>query len=169
MDNTLFEEKYSLYSNLIFKLSMTYLANKSDAEDVTQEVFIKLFTNKTPFDTLEHEKYWIIRVTINACKNHLRTFWNKNTTYLEDNLEEVEKNTEDDYSYIQELLFSLNEKYRVVLYLYYYEGYSIEEIAKILKITQSGVKMRLKRGREKLKLDLEAEDYEKKRIYSYDR
>lgn len=167
MDNQLFDEKYSLYSDLIFKLSMTYLGNKSDAQDITQDVFVKLFTTHQTFDTPQHERYWIIRVTINACKNHLSTFWNKNTVGIEA-IQDIPIN--DVHSDITELLYNLPPKYRIVLYLYYYENYSIEEISNALKIGKSAVKMRLKRGREKLKLDLEEEmDYVQKGLYSYNR
>ena len=167
MDNQLFDEKYSLYSDLIFKLSMTYLGNKSDAEDVTQDVFVKLFTTNQEFETPQHERYWIIRVTINACKNHLGTFWNKNTVGM-DTIQDMP--IDDATSNVTELLYNLPPKYRIVLYLHYYEGYSIEEISATLKVSKSAVKMRLKRGREKLKLDLEEEsDYEQKELYPCNR
>jgi RNA polymerase sigma-70 factor (ECF subfamily) len=154
MDDTLFEEKYALYSNLVFKLSMTYLGNQSDAEDITQDVFLKLFTNEQPFDSPQHERYWVIRVTVNACKNHLRAFWNRNTFGLE-TLQDIPTTENPYHDSVLETLYSLPPKYRVVLYLFYYEGYSVEEIATILKVSKSAVKMRLKRGREKLKLELE--------------
>lgn len=167
MDNQLFDEKYSLYSDLIFKLSMTYLGNKSDAEDITQDVFVKLFTTNQTFETPQHERYWIIRVTINACKNHLSTFWNKNTVGME-TIQDTPQN--DNYNEVNELLKNLPPKYKVVLYLYYYEDYSIEEISTVLKIGKSAVKMRLKRGREKLKIDLEEEsDYGQKEFYPCNR
>ena len=161
MNNEFFEEKYSLYSNLIFKLAMTYLCNKSDAEDITQEVFVKLLVNPPKFESLQHERHWIIRVTINLCKNHLGTFWNKKIRPIEEasNLTENYPNNE-----ITEMLFKLAPKYRIVLYMYYYEGYKMEEIAKILNISLSSVKMRMKRGREKLKLDLEVISCDQKGI-----
>lgn len=167
MDDKLFDEKYSLYSNLIFKLSMTYLGNKSDAEDIVQEVFIKLFTNTESFKTPEHERFWIIRVTINMCKNHLGTFWHKNIVPL-DSIQEQSEYTEYNND-ILDMLYSLPTNYRVALYLFYYENYSIEEISKILKVSKSAVKMRLKRGKEKLKLDLEENGYAKERFYPCDR
>lgn len=167
MDNELFEQKYSLYSNLIFKLSMTYLGNQSDAEDITQDVFIKLFTNAPQFESPQHERYWIIRVTINACKNHLSTFWNRNTVSM-DTIQDMP--IEENHSELTDMLYNLPPKYRLVLYLYYYEDYSIEEISTALKIGKSAVKMRLKRGREKLKLDLEEEsDYGQKEFYTCNR
>lgn len=166
MDDKLFDEKYSLYSKLIYKLSMTYLGNKSDAEDIVQEVFIKLFTTKEQFETCQHERYWIIRVTINMCKNHLGTFWNRNIVSI-DTIPEISQDIENND--ILEMLYQLPTNYRVALYLFYYEDYSIEEIAKILKVSKSAIKMRLKRGREKLKLNLEAEGYERERFYPCNR
>ncbi len=168
MDNRLFEEKYSTYSDLVFKLSMTYLGNQSDAEDITQDVFVKLFTNAPQFESPQHERYWIIRVTINACKNHLGTFWNRNTVGIE-TIQEMPY-TDDNTNIVTEKLYNLQPKYRVVLYLYYYEGYSIDEIATALKLSRSAIKMRLKRGREKLKLDLQEDtDYGKEGLYSCNR
>lgn len=153
MDNKLFEEKYSTYSDLVFKLSMTYLGNVSDAEDVTQDIFVKLFTNAPQFETPQHERYWIIRVTINACKNYLKTFWNRNTVGMEV-LEDM-PTTDDNTHTVTEKLYNLPPKYRVVLYLYYYEDYSIGEVAETLGCPQSTVKTRLRRGKARLKVQLE--------------
>lgn len=167
MDEALFEEKYSQYSDLVYRLSMSYLCNQSDAEDVTQDVFVKLFTNAPRFETPQHERYWIIRVTVNACKNHLGTFWNRNTVGM-DALQDTPCDVV--HSDVMEALRRLPPKYRAVLYLYYYEGYSVEEVATALRLGTSAVKMRLKRGREKLKLDLEEEnDYGRERLYPYGR
>lgn len=150
--NETFSEKYDLYGKTIFKIAMTYLGNKSDAEDVMQEVFIKLLYHAPEFKSKDYEKYWIIRTTSNICKNMLKSFWHKNT----DNLEGVSEYFSGQYeTNIAELLFQLEPKYRIVLYLMYYEGYSIKEIADMLSVSQSAVKMRLKRGREMLKLDIE--------------
>jgi RNA polymerase sigma-70 factor (ECF subfamily) len=168
MDNRLFEEKYTMYSDLVFKLSMTYLGNVSDSEDVTQDVFVKLFTNAPQFESPQHERYWIIRVTINTCKNYLGTFWNRNTIGME-TIEDMPY-TDNHTHIVTEKLYSLPPKYRVVLYLYYYEEYSIDEIATALKLSRSAIKMRLKRGREKLKLDLQEDtDYGEKGFYPCNR
>lgn len=147
-----FSAKYDTYSRTIFKIAMTYLANKSDAEDVMQEVFIKLLYNSSEFQNSDHEKYWIIRTTSNICKNMLKSFRHKNTENIEDLTEYL---SEPSHTNIAELLLELNPKYRIVIYLMYYEGYSVKEISEMLSITQSAVKMRLKRGRELLKLDIE--------------
>lgn len=147
-----FSAKYDTYSRTIFKIAMTYLANKSDAEDVMQEVFIKLLYNSPEFQNSDYEKYWIIRTTSNICKNMLKSFRHKNTENIEDFTEYL---SEPAQTNIAELLLELNPKYRIVIYLMYYEGYSVKEISEMLSITQSAVKMRLKRGRELLKLDIE--------------
>lgn len=160
-----FSEKYDMYSSMIFKIAMTYMGNKSDAEDVMQEVFIKLIYNSPEFSNSEHEKRWIICVTSNICRNILKSFRRKNTQ----SLEEIGNSLSVPFEYDNaEILFSLKPKYRIVLYLMYYENYSVSEIADILSISQSAVKMRLKRGREKLKLDIEEGlNYEKTGLNSH--
>jgi len=147
-----FSEKYEKYSSTIFKIAITYLANKADAEDVMQDVFIKLLYSSPDFDNDDYEKFWIIRTTSNICKNILKSFRHKNTEDIDDFKEFL---AEPSKTNIAELLLELNPKHRIVLYLMYYEGYSVKEISDMLCITQSAVKMRLKRGREQLKIDIE--------------
>lgn len=160
-----FSEKYDIYSSMIFKIAMTYMGNKADAEDVMQEVFIKLLYNSPKFNDNEHEKRWIICTASNICKNMLKSFRHKNTQ----SLEEISSFLSVPFEYDKaEILFSLKPEYRIVLYLRYYENYSVEEISKMLSISQSAVKMRLKRGRDRLKLDIEEGfTYEKTGIHSH--
>lgn len=145
-------KRYDLYKTILFRIAFSYLGNKQDCEDILQEAFIKLYLNSPFFPSLEDEKRWLIRITINLCKNHLRSFWHRNKMYLGD-LEEFASEMED-LQVLQEIL-NLPKKYNIVLHLYYIEGYKIKEIAEILKLSESAVKMRLKRGRELLKLEME--------------
>ncbi|MBH1940273.1 sigma-70 family RNA polymerase sigma factor [Mobilitalea sibirica] len=145
-------EKYQSYKSFLFRIAFSYVGNKQDSEDILQEAFIKLCYYAPDFSSAEDEKRWIIRVTINLCKNHLRSFWYKNKVNI-DNLESFayEPKTEE---VILDLL-RLPVKYKSVIQLYYFVGYKVSEIAEILNLSESGVKMRLKRGRELLKIELE--------------
>lgn len=145
-------EKYNLYKNMLFRIAFSYLGNKYDCEDVIQEAFIRLCYHAPEFADEENEKRWIIRVTINLCKNHLRSFWNRKKLSI-DGLEEYFG--QDEEIEIMSDIICLPEKYKSVILLYYISGYKIAEISQILNVTESAVKMRLKRGREKLKIELE--------------
>jgi RNA polymerase sigma-70 factor (ECF subfamily) len=145
-------EKYELHKTMLFRIAFSYLGNKYDCEDVIQEAFIKLCYKAPDFPSDEDEKRWLIRVTVNLCKNHLRSFWHRNKVNIDDLVELAAEPT--DTEVLQEIL-KLPNKYHIVLHLYYFEGYKISEISDILKLSESGVKMRLKRGRELLKIELE--------------
>lgn len=145
-------DKYNLYKNMLFQITFSYLGNKYDCEDVLQEAFIKLCYHAPEFSDEEHEKRWIIRVTINLCKNHLRNFWNRKKVSI-NGLEEY-FTTEEEIEIMSDII-TLPEKYKSTILLHYISGYKIAEIAEILKISESAVKMRLKRGREKLKIELD--------------
>lgn len=145
-------EKYDSYKTMIYRLAFSYLGNKQDSEDVLQDVFIKLCYSAPDFPSDEDEKRWIIRVTINLCKDHLRSFWRRNKVSLED-LDEYASIQEEKEDLLE--IINLPPKYKVVIHLYYFEGYNVSEIAKILNLSISAVKMRLKRGRELLKVEME--------------
>lgn len=150
-----FSQKYDRYGSMIYKIAMTYMGNTADAEDVMQEVFMRLLYKSPKFNDSEHEKRWIIRTTGNVCKDILKRFDRRFSI----NIEDVSRYLSVPFEYSStELLFSLKSEYRIVLYLRYYDNYSVEEIADILSISVSAVKMRLKRGRDKLKLDIEKEE-----------
>lgn len=106
-----FSEKYEKYSSTIFKIAITYLANKADAEDVMQDVFIKLLYSSPDFDNDDYEKFWIIRTTSNICKNMLKSFQHKNTEDIDDFKEFL---AEPSKTNIAELLLELNPKHRIL-------------------------------------------------------
>jgi len=145
-------EKYSLYKNILFQIAISYLGNKYDCEDVIQEVFIRLCYHAPEFEHDENEKRWLIRITINLCKNHVKSFWNRMKVPI-DGLEEYFSQDED--KEIMSDIIRLPAKYKTTILLHYIVGYKISEISEILSLTESAVKMRLKRGRELLRVELE--------------
>jgi len=130
------------------------MKSKTDAEDIMQEVFLKVVEGKTPaFQSAEHEKAWLARVTVNQCRSRLRSPWRKKTEPLLD----IYKAQDDKEQELLEIVFSLPLKYRIVIHLFYYEGYSTKEIAEITGQKDSTVRSTLTRARHMLKDFLEGE------------
>ena len=146
-----FETAYDTYSAAVYRLALVYLGRPADAEDVTQETFVRLLCRAPAFADEEHRRRWLLRVAANLCRDQLRGFWRKRVTELEDVLPAAPAEERE----AARAMMALPEQYRLPIHLHYYEGYSVAEIAGILKLGQSAVKMRLKRGREMLKLELE--------------
>lgn len=153
-DNRLFTEKYRIYGDMLYRLSMVYMSNPMDSEDVMQDAFMKLLVKAPEFNDQEHEKRWLLRITINICKNKLKEKWRRSRVPLNENMFSLE--TKEDHE-LADLIVSLPGKLKAPIHLFYFEGYKVAEIAKILQISISAVKMRLKRGREQLRLELENE------------
>lgn len=156
-----FIEIFNLYKNDIYRLSFSYTKNISDADDIVQNVFVKLFRHQELFDKnfLEIKK-WLVRVTINECKTLLLSSWKKKIIPKNEEYEKLSFTVIHSNSILSEVL-ELPKKYRVVIYLYYYEGYKIREISELLKISETNVQTRLSRAREKLKNVLKEDNYEK--------
>lgn len=138
------------YSQTLIKLSYTYVKNICDAEDIAQDVFVALIKRGKPFDSTEHEKAWLLRTVINKSKNHLRSGWIKRTVSLSDSAE-LGTDVSDEKTQVMEAVLSLPEKYRTVIHLFYYNGYSINEIAEIVGKKPATVGTLLARGRSLLK------------------
>ena len=134
------------YGDSLMRIAYTYTRNMEDAQDMVQEAFIKYLTKAPEFLSSEHEKAWLIRITINICKNHLASSYIKGRAELDENLSVC-----DEHSTLIDAVDSLPEKYRTAIHLFYYEGYSTKEIAKIIGLTESAVTSRLQRGRGLLK------------------
>lgn len=150
-----FEDKWKRYGNMLYRISYLYLNNAADAEDVLQDVFLKYLNNRKRFTSDEHEKAWFIRVTKNRCLDMLRKSGRKNTDIDELSIAtqtDIENDLEQD---VKRSIMGLPPKYKSVVFLYYCAGYSVEDIANILKVTRSAVKKRLQRSRDILKIDLE--------------
>lgn len=120
-----------LYGDTVRRLCMIYLKNYADTEDIFQNVFLKYATSSIKFENDEHEKAWFIRVTINKCKDLLKSFFRNRTVSLDDIVEKPEA-IPSDYREVLEAVLSLPQKYRNVVYLHYYEGYSAPQISHIL-------------------------------------
>lgn len=152
-----FESIYDRYADMLYRLAFSHLQNKEDAEDVVQDVFLKYLGTIRPFLNREHEQAWLIRVTVNACYDFLR----KKKYRMHVPIDEIEESLlkEDEILYdVSQMLDGLPPKYKTVMLLYYFEGYSVEEISHILKLSKSAVKMRLSRSRTLLKEHIEKED-----------
>lgn len=150
------EEEYNkivdMFSDMMFRIAYQNLFHVNDAEDAVQDVFVKLLRKRDPyFRDYEHLKSWLIRVTINQCLDYKKSFFRKNTVSFE-NLEILYEPEEQE---IMEELYQLPEDTRTILYLHYYEGYTIKEIAKLLGKKQNTVNSKLTRGRKQLKKLLE--------------
>lgn len=137
------------YGDLVLRLCLIHLKNKADSDDIFQEVFLRYYRHNGSFESDEHEKAWIIRVTNNACKDLLRNFFHSRTVSI-DEIGELQGRDETEYREVFEAVLSLPEKNREVVYLHYYEGYKAKEIASILKMNVNTVYTLLTRSKEML-------------------
>jgi len=143
----------SLYADMVRRICLYRLQDRAETEDVFQDVFLKYLLYDGAFQDEEHEKAWFIRVTLNACKDHLRSLLRRPTVPLE-TLEEEAGPLEPERREVLEAVLSLPPKYRDVIYLHYYEGYSAAEIAVLLKTRENTVYSHLSRGRDMLRVKL---------------
>ena len=142
------------YADMVRRICMIHLKNYEDAEDIFQTVFLKYVLRSEPFDSPEDEKAWIIRVTVNACRDLVKSFFRSRTVSL-DQLIEKPLDMPEDHSDILEAVLELPARFRDVVYLHYYEGYSAPEIGRILKKNPNTVYTLLARARQLLKTRLE--------------
>lgn len=144
------------YASTVKRICFIHLKNEADTEDISQTVFLKYAMNDTVFENKAHEKAWIIRVTINACKDLLKSFFRKHTVSLDAYVEQ-ECVMDEAQSEVLEAVLTLPEKYRRVVYLHYYEGYPAAEIADILRINVNTVYTHLARAKSLLRKELGGE------------
>lgn len=148
---------YDHHSDEVYRLAYSYLMNRHDAQDIVQEVFLRLLEKNHSIKT-ESEDAFLARITINCCKDLLRK--NKHRQYIPlDNVDIPSKTDFQDQEEIMHALMKIAPQYRIVIYLYCYVGYRPSEMAKILKLTESGVSMRMTRARRQLKLLLGEEAF----------
>ena len=154
------------YADMVMRLAITKTASTSDADDIFQEVFLKLAMCEKEFESEEHRKAWIIRVTLNCCNSHFTAPWRKNVTSFDDLLENelaVEEDDEhlshEERNAIYKRILALPQNMKEVILLYYYEEMSIRQIAELLGTTEVNIKKRLSRARQKLKLVLEKDEF----------
>lgn len=161
-----FETIYHRYKHLLFRIAYSYVKNMEDAEDLVQETFMKRLYKAPVFCDEEHEKRWMIRIVVNLSKNYLMSFWHKKRTAMEELQETSVVTFEKAEQNLWQEVLALPDKYKISMYLHYYEGYTCREIAEILACKESTIKMRLKKGRELLKMELSEgeESYDIKRV-----
>ncbi len=138
------------YADMVFRLCMVHLQNHADAEDAFQTVFLKYTLSKQVFQSQEHEKAWLIRVTSNTCRDQLKSFFRKYFVSLEEERIPDAQVCEEQQA-VLEAVWSLPKPYREAVYLHYYEGYSAPEIAEILHKNTNTIYTHLSRAREMLK------------------
>lgn len=146
------------WSDHILRLAWTWLPTPADAPDVVQNVLLKRLEHGGRFPTPEAERAWMVRVTINECKNLRRSLWRRREVPLEEAARQSAPARQD--TDLLEEIRKLPQKDREVLVLYYYEGYSTDELAAFWKMRPDAVRMRLSRARAKLKVRLEGTEYE---------
>lgn len=147
-----------LYADTVKRICFLHLKNYHDTQDIFQKVFLKYLMYEGDFQSEEHRKAWIIRVTVNSCKDLLRDYYRKNTLSIEEAVNEYASC--DENSEILSAVLALEPKYKDVVYLFYFEGYTAGEIAGILNKKENTVYSLLSRAREKLKKELGGEDFE---------
>lgn len=139
------------YSDMVYRIALTRSGTIENAEDIFQEVFIKFSEKKPSFNNEKHEKAWFIRVTINLSKNINKSAWNRRVFTLDESITFENKEETNVFSIVSEL----PQNYKTVIYLSYYEGYKVKEIAEIMNKREGTIKTWLYRAREILKQKLE--------------
>jgi RNA polymerase sigma factor (sigma-70 family) len=145
------------YADTVYRICFIYLGDRPEVEDVFQEVFVKLFRNNSPFSSEEHEKAWLIRVTINQCKDIVKGFWWKRIDLLEQVKLPAHDPEERDVLLV---VMSLPQKYKDVIYLYYYQDYTVPEISQMLQRSENTIYSQLHRARDLVRRKLEGKGYE---------
>ena len=151
-----FEELYRKHCDMVYRISFSYMRNPFDAEDVTADVFAKLMQKNITHNNAEHEKAWFIRTTINTCKDRLGHWWRSRA-----NIDDYENLYCENPFHIDETLkivMELPTRYKDVIYLYYYEGYTSGEVAEVLKKPHSTIRNHLREARILLRGVLENEE-----------
>jgi RNA polymerase sigma-70 factor (ECF subfamily) len=151
-----FEAFVTKHENRLYRAALAITGNKPDAEDAVQEAFIRAYERAPEFNSEEHEKAWLIRVTVNLCNSRLRSPWRKRRESLLDSYPAPEP---EQFELLEQVL-ALPPKYRAVIHLFYYEEYSVKDIAELTGQRESSVRSLLTRARQKLKSVLKEGDYE---------
>lgn len=146
---------YNRHVNTVYRVCFMFMKNKPDTEDMVQNTFIRLMKDKTVFQSEEHEKAWLIRTATNLCKDHFKHWWSKTVSI--NHMAEVAVEQPFNIDSNLKKVMALPSKYKNAIYLYYYEGYSTAEIAKILKKNPSTVRGYLHTGRKLLKMEMEGD------------
>lgn len=153
MDKTSFTAAVERYQDTVYRVALHVLASPQDADDAVQEVFLRLYTAQKSFQSEEHLRRWLLRVTVNYCRDVLRSPWRKRRTSL-DKLPPQPVFQKPEQEALYQSVMTLPENYRIVLVLFYYEELSVREIGALLNLETSAVTTRLSRARAKLKEQL---------------
>ncbi|MGO5096590.1 RNA polymerase sigma factor [Agathobaculum sp. LCP25S3_E8] len=145
------------YADTVRRICMIHLKNHADTEDIFQNVFLKYVLSTAVFENEEHEKAWFIRVTINACRDLLKSFFRSRTVSLDTLLDQPAELTQQDHTVLEAVL-ALPPKYRDVVYLHYYEGYTAPQISQILKKNVNTIYTLLTRAKQALRETLGGDD-----------
>ncbi len=159
INETEFKEIYEKYVDMIYRICFMYLKNVAETEDATQNVFLKFIKASKSFQNEEHIKASLIVTAQNECKNVLKHWWKRKRIPLE-NVDEGSYLDNFEKDKVLNEVLKLPDKYKLPLYMYYYEGYSTKEIAQILKVNYSTIRTRMVSARNILRLVLEVKDYE---------
>lgn len=149
------------YSGMILRLCFTYSLGRADAQDICQNVFLKLLQSDRRFDSEGETRAFIIRITINECKDVLKSGWRRRSVPLDELIEREVPFLPEENTGVLAAVQRPPIKYREAVYLYYYEGYNAEEIAAMVGAKPAAVRQRLARAREKLRKELEGSGYER--------
>ena len=149
-----FDKICEKYGDRLYAAAFNICRQQQDAEDAVQDALLAYYRTNKEFESEEHIKAWLLRVTVNAAKSTKRLFWNKNRTSYEEYMDSLVFEEPSDRTLMDEVL-ALPEKYRIVIHLFYFEEYKTREIAEILKLSENTVKTRLSNGRKILKTKLE--------------
>ena len=153
--NDEFIKIFNLYKNDVYRLAYSYTKNKSDTDDIAQNVFIKLYKHKDILKLDNNDiKKWLFKVTINECKSLFLSHWRIKVSLFDDKDIKVSDSNND----LLDVIANLNKKERIIVFLHYYEGYKIKEIAEMMKLSEVNVKVLLSRTRKKLKNMMEGDD-----------
>lgn len=148
------EDMVKRYGNMIFRLALVKMKQKESADDIFQEVFVRLIKLRNRLENCEHEKAWMIKTTLNCCKDMWKSAWVRRVVYEGLDSANADNNMIEKDDGIYTLVLKLPDKYRVIVHLYYYEEFNIKEIGDMLKMNSNTVSTRLKRAREILKKEL---------------
>ena len=152
------ERAYDAYADMLYRLALSQLNHSEDAEDAVQDVFARYVTHAPDFTDSEHERAWLVRVTVNRCHDLARRRSIRTHEEL-DEQHDIPVQQESSGSAVLDTLADIPEKYRTSIVLHHLEGFSVEEVAAMLRVSVSAVKMRLSRGREMMKALLQKEDH----------
>lgn len=145
---------FEVYSDMVYRLAFVRLADKSDAEDVLSDVFLRLVKNSKKIKSDEHLKAWLIRATINCSYSVFSSAYRKHRADFNELADKITNEEEK----VLPLVLELPQKFKTIVYMHYYEGYSVEEISNLCSLSKGTVKSRLSRARQRLKILLKGED-----------